>query len=341
MPSSSLSRSEFKSRASEGKFIETNHWRNNSTITSNDQIKLETKRVIPLEIEDRKMFTRKNELSFASRLSSLNTIKTVSGKGSLLHFIDHMQKKVINVTILVTDDELENELLKKFKQKFIAREKIWNEIMDTIKNIAKEIDNKYFSKKYFGFYNSLCCDLENICLSIICLGESCRYGPGIDNLVEPRIHYFDNTTKRTVKEMIYEYIESLPSVFAAMDASYVSVPELDEEHESLNNQLECLNALTARDAKRINKLKIDAGIEKDILKKQEKDSIIAEEVAAYKKKIQDLEKCKQEIEVIIQQKSESNRALGARLHALRNVLQFSFFMHDDYTFLLDRDIFMH
>ena len=255
--------------------------------------------------------------------------------------MDNLREKIIERGRKPIDDKIfhnDIKFLQKFHNNFSENFEKWNELMDNILNLVIELDKKCLSENYYGFKEALISEIINISMSYIIIGRETISGVGIDNLRNHTMKYGDEN-KLTIEQKINIFLKNLPDTMDKNSIVNQEILKLDRNHSQILQEesktdylIKTLRANIKLQEKNM-KIKSKAD-EKKLIKENMEENKQSLEDALYKLSI-----LKKDIENIIAKKKVQQDIINANFHRLFNYLEFDYFMHDDWSPILDSGLF--
>lgn len=306
------------------------------------------------QVLERHMIERKlQRYSFQSHLVDRN---------SLVYYITNLKNEITirGQEEIHFDIGPDVNLLNKFQKKFTEVRKSWNNLMDLLIKIFDDIDKKYKQHNYFGLRERLVHEILNISLSYIIIGGSCISGSGIDNFNGTNLNLLFKTTrfatndkgpleefvsmdvmlddKPTISTKIIRFLKVFPESMENISKYSMEISRMNNQHtdylrEQANNESQIENT------RKTIKLQ-----EKEIEKTKDLESknAVKENLATNKKFLNNYIAKQKELEnnilETINKKAEHQNSIRLIIVQTFNVLNFSYFMHNDYFPALDNGL---
>lgn len=265
-------------------------------------------------------------------------------KDSLEYHISDIRKKINELSKRdVNNFTHDTKSVKKFQEKFIDASKSWNIMMDSLVSSFKKIDELYKNqiykgKYYLGLRDRLMQTITNIAVSFIMIGEKTTQGPGISNMS----NYLRGTRvnlslNKPIGVRINNFLKVLPESLETISPYCTEIEKLVknrvvllDEKSSLESQIENLKKIIKTQVSNLGKL---ANTDKDTAKAMQDN--LAENQKSLLQKIAECEmKATKETEVV-KLISKHEETISAAILQTFDVIDFSYFMHNDYFTQLD------
>lgn len=232
-------------------------------------------------------------------------------------------------------ESVDSNNMRNFRNKFKTSYDSWNSLMDYILKTTKQIDDTYAIKDYLGLKDRILQTISNISLSLIILGENAVGGAGIDNLYEQVIISNDNNNvankTTTVKTKIKAFLSTLLKQMEIISKTNETVSKLNDIQSNFLRQQGELSSKIETLKKTIKEQQKNTNIEeKEMIKVN-----LAQNQTNLNKYLSDFEENNKKIKTAISQKDRSRQIINDVLNQTFGIIDFSYFMHDDWCPSLD------
>lgn len=331
------------------KFIDQkNDVRKNGKFTSQNEIKENVKFTIQRSEIPRILNTGKgSEFNFQSdKKPEPEQIKTLSTSdhGSLQAKIICVQKQIIlRGTEDISPELHENDIMmmQNFQKKYQELSEPWDKLMKSMIQKVESFEKRYQPNDYFDIRDILLGHLVNISLSYILIGPDTKTGYGIDNY-RNSLQIKSKPKNLTINEKIVNFIDILPSELKSIHRNSGKLIELhgrrDNNAGKIKNvkesilKLEQLINSQEQDLKK-NKVSMQNEKTRNMMNKSIQDNQTI--INSKNKEIQTLKEKEQEFNL---NEEKIHGMIKKNLECLSIVLDFDYFMHNEYCPVLDHGL---
>lgn len=245
-------------------------------------------------------------------------------KNSLEMDIKYIKHKIIEKgTCKIDNDDINAEFIKHFQKKFKENYKTWETHMNNIFERVRELDKLYISEDYFGLRKILLKYIINISLSLIIIGNDIKIMSQVNNCHDNKI---------TISDQIHIFLMKLLPSMEKISDNHKETSKLNEEHsrylrknDMLVSRIQLLKRII-----RIEEKKLDNGVPD--MEKLNNSKMLLEDALSEQYNLN------KKINKLITIKRGFHEARKQELHSLLNILQFNYFIHEDWFPFLDQDM---
>lgn len=229
----------------------------------------------------------------------------------------------------------DQELLKKFQDKFMLIKDEWTSMMSIMHRIICVLDKEYSSHQYFGFKNAIYYHIINISLSFILLGPNAI----IDNVIAEKIKslYPDDkviSDDITLSQVIRIFWLQIPIVMSKIFDLQSQIMHLDAEHtkmlqydSTLRSNIQILRQKIKSQSQLITNLD-----DQEILTQNQSN------LGCLKQVIFQQDYYETKIKHIILEKQKILEQIQNEFNNVSSFICFNYFTHDDWLPLLDEGL---
>ena len=268
---------------------------------------------------------------------------TAPNTNTLVFYVTKLRDDIINraqapIPMNITDEDAER--MKTFKIKFIDQQESWHGLMNHIIKQLELVDKKYKSETedYFGIKEQLISEILNISLSYLIIGGETKSGNGIDNCKGTADMSTNIGNRPTIRNKIKLFLRILPEKINLVAKNHQNRKQLDSNHSKFLHEkgtivsyIESLRKTIKTQEKDIQKIK-DADARESVMESlnENKDHL--------KQSLIKLKTIEENINNVIANKNNEMIIMRTTICELFQVIDFSYFMHDDWCSALDHGL---
>lgn len=272
-------------------------------------------------------------------------VPTEVDKDTLLFMVHDIQRRIEERAAMPISHRYRAEdqvLMERFQQKFNQSKDNWMKLIKKISGVMGHLDKHYKSQNYFGLKNKLRSHLENILLSYIVIGAQTTHGTGIDNRSQSHYRSYQKPFFRenlNLEEKVERFLSLLLEKLELISKLYSSLKILENmyllylsQNEKLNSTINALKEKINENKDESNKIS-DHGIDGEVHNQSDYNSQLIS-------KLNDqINENLLKINKALNNKYDTQCSMDIVLGSIFDVIDFNYFLHEDYCGPLDYELF--